>query len=230
MDDSWEERPSGRPGPGTDVTLRFEGAAALLTLNRPATENRITASMWEWILDCLKVARQEASVRSLTIAGSGGVFSTGADLSQRLNFDGSRVASYDSLMATGLDAIREFPLPTLALVDGPCHGVGFAIALECDLRFATPWSSFSLPAVRQGFRIEDRTLRRLVSLVGVGKANDLVFSARKISGLEGATIGLVDRCLSEVDVERKSFLSDLRRGDAATIAKNREMIRRMADG
>jgi len=212
----------------TDLDLTVEDEVARLTFQRPAKRNAITAEMWEGIASGLAEVARSGTVRALVVTGAGGSFSAGADLGAVRGADGARSDDFHALALRGIAAIRDFPRPTLAVIDGPCIGGGCSIALACDVRFATTASVFAVPAVRYGFSYDEGSLRRLVELVGSGHASRFLFSAVQLSAREAADIGLVELCGGDVQAEADSFISAVAAGDAAVISATRESIRRCA--
>lgn len=213
----------------TNLEISVEGTAAFLTLRRPEKRNAITAAMWEGMVTGLAEVAEHEGVRALVVTGSGGSFSAGADLESVRRTDGSRSPDYQETALAGLAAIRAFPQPTLALIDGPCVGGGCSIALACDIRFASPGSIFAVPAVRYGFTYDDWSLRRLVELVGSGQASRFLLSATKLSGEQAAAIGLVEVCSKDVRSEVDSYLAALALGDPSIMRATRASIRGVAD-
>jgi enoyl-CoA hydratase/carnithine racemase len=211
-----------------DLDISVDGAVARVTFQRPDKRNAITAEMWEGMVSGLAEAARGDGVRALVVEGASGSFSAGADLESVRGADGQRSAAYQATALAGLAAIREFPHPTLAMIDGPCIGGGCSIALACDVRFATPSSTFAVPAARYGFSYDEYSLRRLVELVGSGQACRFLFSAMKIPGPEAARIGLVDLCCDELEAEAESYLSAVTSGEIRTMAGMRAAIRRFA--
>jgi enoyl-CoA hydratase/carnithine racemase len=201
---------------------------ARLTFVRPEKRNAFTAEMWDGIVSGLEEIAGDESLRALAITGAGGSFSAGADLGAVKGADGSRSATYHETALRGLAAIRDFPRPTLAVIDGPCIGGGCSLALQCDVRFASPTALFSVPAVRHGFTYDDWSLRRLVELVGSGQASRFLLSAMRISGRDAAAIGLVELCTDDLAAEADSYVSAVAAGNAATVSVTRASLRQFA--
>ncbi|MCP8616618.1 enoyl-CoA hydratase/isomerase family protein [Salirhabdus salicampi] len=122
---------------------RNESGFSIITLNRPHKRNAITTEMCEELNLALDLARSD-NVKFLVITGSGvQSFSAGGDLRQ---FHGNMTneEAYDLLnkLSTLLLRIVEFPVPTVALLNGSARGGGCEIASACDFRFAKAGTEF----------------------------------------------------------------------------------------
>jgi len=89
------------------------------------------------------------------------------------------------------------------MIDGYCIGGGLATALAADIRFATPESSFGIPAARLGLGYEYDGLATLCGLVGPAVASDIMFSARFFPTAEAQAMGLVNFSYSKADLRNK---------------------------
>ena len=100
--------------------------------------------------------------------------------------------------ATGERPVTELaslPKPIIAAINGAVAGVGFSMALFCDLRFTTTAAKFTTSFARRGLIAEYGSSWMLPRLVGVARAMDLLLSGRVITGAEAATMGLVNAAL-----------------------------------
>jgi enoyl-CoA hydratase len=166
------------------------GQVMVVTLDRPERRNALDHGS----LASIEAALQEAlddRVRVLVVAGAGGHFCSGADLT----------AVEDRLFVTALGRVlrqlRDAPFPTLAAVEGYALGAGTQLALACDLRVATPGAGFGVPAAKLGLMVDQWTVHRLATLVGQSTARHLLLSTDVISGERAHQVGLVHR-LGEV--------------------------------
>jgi enoyl-CoA hydratase/carnithine racemase len=214
---------------GGDIRFRIGDGAAILRLNRPAKRNAVSQPMWEAIRECLAEAAADPEVRAFVIEGLPGTFCAGADLAVVQNADREAAGRYREIAQAAYGAIREFPRPTVAVIDGLCIGGGCNIALACDIRLAGPQASFAIPAVRLGVVYDRPTVTRLVELIGSGRASYLLFTAGTIGARQAAEMGLVDILAADVGAELARFLDALRAADMATLGAIRERIRGAAD-
>jgi enoyl-CoA hydratase/carnithine racemase len=109
----------------------------------------------------------------------------------------------------------------VAAVNGPCAGLGFAIALLCDLRFASDRAVFTTAFAQRGLIAEHGTSWILPRLVGPSRALDLLWSARRVEADEALRIGLVDRVLPHDALvnEARSYLETLAAKSSPTSIK-----------
>jgi enoyl-CoA hydratase/carnithine racemase len=223
---------AGRPVPGEplaggEIGFVVDGGAAIVRLNRPAKRNAVSQAMWEAIHAVLAEAASIPDLRALVLTGLPGTFSAGADLSALKNADQEVASRYREISLRGYDAIRDFPLPTIAVIDGLCIGGGNNMALACDIRLASRRASFAIPAVRHGIVYDRPTVTRLVELLGSGRASHLLFTAARLDAERAAEVGLVDILTDDLDGELAAVLEALRAADLPTLLAIREVIRQV---
>ena len=181
-----------RGWPGMSDGLRYErvGAAAVLTIDRPERRNAIDAAAAERFREGLRDFEADAEARVLILTGAGGVaFCAGADL-KAMDLE---VDHPDGPMGpTRLTPTK----PAIAAIDGWCLAGGVELALWCDLRIATPTSTFGLFERRWGVPLVDGGTQRLPRIVGMGRALDLILTGRPVEAEEALRIGLVNEVVA----------------------------------
>ena len=210
--------------------LGIEGAVATLMLERPQARNAISAAAWR---DLAAAAAQAGrSARLLVLRGAGGAFCAGADLADfpAMQADAARRTAFREEMRSALDAVRDLPMPTIALIDGPCYGAGVALAIACDLRIAGPSAAFAITPAKFGISYPQQDVHRLVSLVGAGQAARLLLGAVRIDAAEAERIGLVELCREDPEAELAAFVEALLANDAGSLATLKRAIALAARG
>jgi enoyl-CoA hydratase len=168
--------------------LRYErvGAAALMTIDRPERRNAIDAAAAEAFREGLKEFEADEAARVLVLTGAGGqAFCAGADL-KAMDLDVDH--PHGPMGPTRLTPAK----PAIAAVDGWCLAGGVELALWCDMRIATPQSTFGLFERRWGVPLVDGGTQRLPRVVGMGRALELILTGRPVEAEEAHRIGLVN--------------------------------------
>src|SRR5687768_18288626 len=126
--------------------LRIEGGIARLTINRPEARNAIPFSGWADLAGAAEDAVRAHARLLILDAVSGVAFSAGADIASfgAFHADPDARTAFRQAIRHGLDTLRDLPIPTIALIEGACYGAGVALALACDIRFATHDAQFAI--------------------------------------------------------------------------------------
>ncbi|SMF60604.1 enoyl-CoA hydratase/isomerase family protein [Allosphingosinicella indica] len=210
--------------------LIIDGEVARLTLNRPEARNAIPLDGWDALAACVREA--EECARALILAGAGGAFSAGADLTAFATFhhNSEAAAGFRHAMRRGIDALRDCAIPTIALVEGACYGAGVALAIACDIRIASPAAIFAITPAKLGISYPQEDIARLVALVGPAQASRLLLAAEAVDGAEAARIGLVERCDANASTVAASLAGAIASHDPDSIAALKRGIALAARG
>ncbi len=188
----------------TTITLdEIDDGIALVTLDRPDRLNAITSTMIDELGRVVAAVDLDRDLRTVVLTGAGRGFCAGLDLMEQgtaPGADGVRpVVSgfmWQDHLATLHERIHRSRKPWIAAVNGPCVGGGFAMALACDIRTASPNASFGAVFMKIGVSNCDMgTSYFLPRLVGASRSAELLLTARIFDAAEADGIGL----LSAVD-------------------------------
>ncbi len=180
---------------GSNPVLSITGAIAELTLNAPERKNALPLDGWRKIPELLAPLSENADIRALIVRGAGGkAFCAGADIAE---FEAVRstpdaAATYDQINVAAFKALKTFPVPVIAVIEGPCLGGGLGLALACDLRIAASNSFYSIPAARLGLAYPPDAIGDLVEVVSPSNAKRLLFTAEQLSAEEALQVGLIN--------------------------------------
>jgi enoyl-CoA hydratase len=167
--------------------VRYEriGAAAVLTIDRPERRNAVDGATARELRQGFDRFEADDGARTLVLTGAGGeAFCAGADL-KALDLDVD-----DPAGPMGFSRLAASK-PTIAAIDGWCLAGGLELALWCDLRLATPTSTFGCFERRWGVPLVDGGTQRLPRVIGLGRALDLILSGRAVDAEEAERIGLL---------------------------------------
>lgn len=203
-------------------------------LNRPKKLNALTKSMWQRLGDVVESLSCEQNVRCIVVRGSGDkAFSPGNDISEfaneRSNVEQARV--YGAMMNRTLEALRNCPVPMVALINGICVGGGLEIAALCDLRICGESSRFGVPIKRLGLVMALTELQALVELVGRATALEILLEGQVFGAAEAITKGLVHRVVPDGLVEHEAYATAQRIAEGAPLVArwHKKFITRLTD-
>lgn len=190
-----------------DILYRVDGGVATITMNRPQYRNALSYRLLDEIDAGFREAGKDKQVRCVVLRGAGGNFSSGHDLGtpdaleyrKALGAEAGTIEAYDQFKEYNLDIHlrwRNFPKPTVAMVEGFCIYAGWMTAACCDVVFAASNAEF-LPGFVEYMSIPWD--------IGIRRAKELCFESRFITAQEAADFGFVNRVLAPEDLERETY-------------------------
>jgi enoyl-CoA hydratase/carnithine racemase len=199
-----------------EILYEVEDPVATITLNRPEALNAWTDRMGLEVRHAVAAAEADPRVVGIVITGAGRGFCAGADM-KRLSAvstgDYTTEALPEDLAAEPGDRaygddlhlgthtyLMSVPKPVVAAINGPVAGMAVPIVLACDLRFMAEDAVLLTAFAQRGLIAEWGIGWLLPRLVGTAVALDLLFSSRKITGVEAAALGVVNAALPREEV------------------------------
>jgi enoyl-CoA hydratase len=170
-----------------EVRYDVQGPVAVVTIDRQHRRNAIDGRTAEALVDALDRFEADADLAVMVLTGAGGAFCAGADLTA-IQTLAPRADGPDGPLGF---TRRTSTKPTIAAVDGWAVAGGLELALWCDLRIASPQSTFGCFERRWGVPLIDGGTWRLPRVIGMGRALDLVLTGRPVDATEALAIGLV---------------------------------------
>jgi len=176
-----------------------------LALNRPEQLNAMNAELCEALHVELRRIGSERSCRAVIVTGAGRGFCAGVDLrgyGAAPGNDGSdeprdRLANQEHMSRLVL-GLRSLPQPVIAAVNGPAAGLGLALSLGCDIRYASTKAVFRAAFINIGLSNCDMgTSWLLPRLIGASRSHELMLTGRRLDAEEALRIGLVTDVLDE---------------------------------
>jgi enoyl-CoA hydratase/carnithine racemase len=211
-------------GPVDGLRTELDGPVATVTLCRPEVLNAQTPALWNGLREFSRTL--PGDVRVVVVRGEGRSFSSGLDLTAAQQAF-SEIASLPSDVAeariaefqTAFSWFRRPELLTIAAVQGHAIGAGFQLALACDLRVVAEGASFSMAEVTLGLVPDLTGTKRLVDLVGYGRALEICVTGRRVDAAEALRIGLANLVVPAADLD--GAVGDL---VSAVLAGNRDAV------
>lgn len=185
------------------IEMSIDGAVGLIALANPGRHNALTLAMWRALPGAVATLEAAPDVRVIMITGTGGNFSSGADITEFDSLWSSPDSPYEAATLAAFAALRDASKPTLAAITGHCLGGAVGLAAACDIRLASTSATFSVPAARLGLAYPAASIADLVALIGPGRTRDLLFTGRTIGATQALAIGLVERLFADEDFEER---------------------------
>jgi enoyl-CoA hydratase/carnithine racemase len=218
--------------------FRFELSAgiATVTLDRPGKLNALTFEAYADLRDLLAELPQRGDARVLVIRGSGRAFCSGGDVNEIIGAT-LAMAPHDLLAFTRMTgevikAMRECPIPVIAVLHGMAAGAGAVIALAADFRVAAPAASFAFLFTKVGLSGADMGAAYLLPrLVGLGRATRLLMLGDTIGAAEAERIGLISSLVGEDELDDavSVLASRLAAGPSQAYAQTKALLTREQD-
>ena len=173
-----------------------EGQTMVLTLSNPEHRNALGPEMYAAGVEALNAAESNPEVRSVVITGAGSVFSAGGNL-QRLQNNRQKPPEFQAQSIEGLhswiEAIRTFPKPVIAAVEGAAAGAGFSLALACDLIVSASNSVFVMAYTSIALSPDGGGSWSLSRVVPRQLASELLLCGERIGAERLQQLGIVNR-------------------------------------
>jgi len=218
------------------IIYKKDGAGAPLQLNRPRALNALDEATIAEVQEALERATMDSDVKVFLLTGSGRAFCFGADVSLfPKSPDRERGSSPGFLLAKAQEMIRilfEMPKPTVAVLNGFASGLGFDLALACDLRIAAERVKLSEAFVSLGLIPDGGGTFLLPRLVGLARAAELIFTGLPIAASDAERIGLINRVVppSELEKAARELALRLAKGPALAMSLAKQALKKNLRG
>jgi enoyl-CoA hydratase len=191
------------------LSEELEPGIVLLTLNRPERRNALGPALLDALHRAFDGIAADPAVRVVIVTGAGDGFCSGADMKggvdigddpstatggllRQVQGEVARTLAAQELMASLFERVHRLRQPVIAAVNGAAVGGGFAFALACDIRYASPAARFGAVFITRGVSACDMgTSYLLPRLVGASRAAELMLTGRVFGAAEAKEMGLV---------------------------------------
>lgn len=186
------------------IKLERVGFIARIIINRPESRNALSLASLEKLCALLIDIKNQKDIRAVIFTGAGDKsFCAGADLKERSSMNEEQALSCVQKIQSTLQQIASLPMPTIAAINAGAYGGGLELALACDLRVASASAFMGLTECALGIIPGAGGTKRLPKIVGLTKALELIFLAKKISANEAVNIGLVNMIAEDSEQTKK---------------------------
>jgi len=206
-----------------DINYTVEDPVAIIEFNREDRLNAASDKMLAELRHACAQAEADSAVVGIIITGKGRGFCAGRDIApggasgpSKPEGDGSLpVELGDPDVGEGyarsyayLATLRK---PVIAAVNGPCVGLGFVLAMMCDMRYIAEDAYFMSAFGQRGLVAENGIAWMMPRMIGIGRSLEILWSSRKVRGPEAAELGLAEKCVpgDQLIDEAKAFIQML---------------------
>jgi 2-(1,2-epoxy-1,2-dihydrophenyl)acetyl-CoA isomerase len=181
-----------------------EGIATVL-LDRADKLNARSGEMYQELADAFTALNNDDSVRVVLLTGAGRAFCAGGDVGSMGNFDvvsGRKRSKGHHRMILALHHLEK---PVIAAVRGPAAGIGASLALACDLVIASETAYLLMAFKNVGIPPDGGAIFFLTQHLGLARAKEIVYSARKLPAAEAKDMGLISKVVPDDQLEAASL-------------------------
>jgi enoyl-CoA hydratase/carnithine racemase len=186
------------------VLTEDHGAIRHIVLNRPEKRNAMNQELLKALAAALRDAAADPAVHCVLLRGEGPVFSAGVDLNELMASTGQTgmLRPFRNVFLECANLCEEMAKPVVCQIHRTCVGGALEVALGCDLRIASSDAQLGLPEVKFGIIPDVGGSTRLPAVVGLGRAKELIMTARTIGAEEAERIGLLNRVAEPEELEQ----------------------------
>jgi len=186
---------------------------ALVTIDRPNKLNALNSDVTSSIKEMVAWVEQTDTVRCVVVTGAQplpppegkrakpNAFVAGADITEFLGRGSEEITTM--FTDNAIEALWNMSKPTIAMIDGFALGGGLEVACSCDIRISSSRSKFGTPEINLGLIPGYGGTQRLVSLLGYGKALELIMTGEMIDAEEAKRIGLVNHVTEPEELNQR---------------------------
>lgn len=178
------------------VLQHFDDGVLEITLNRPARKNAFSREQWNALADAMNAACENPAVACVLLAGAGGNFSSGVDLS---DFGGGDPNEEQPFFKTQR-AMFAFDKPVVAAVQGVAVGGGATLLLHCDVIYVAPSLRLRFPFVNLGLVPEFGSSYTLSAMIGTRRAAELMYTAEWVTAQKAFETGIATAIVDDADI------------------------------
>jgi enoyl-CoA hydratase/carnithine racemase len=213
------------------VRLSVDGKVATLTLNRPDKKNPLTFESYAEIANIFRAAAKDKQVKAFVITGEGGNFCSGGDVFEIIGplveMNTVDLLEFTRMTGEAVKAMRQCPQPIIAAIDGVCAGAGAILAMASDMRFGTAKAKVAFLFNRVGLAGCDMgACAILPRIIGQGRASELLYMGRNMSGEEAERWGFFNRLVAPESLlaDATKLAKDLADGPTFANAMTKRML------
>ena len=205
-----------------------DGHVAFVAIHNPAKLNALSSAVMDAFVAAVEQLGQDDALRVLVVTGTGNsAFIGGADIDEMAQLDVMSARAFITRVHRCCEVVRDLPVPVIARIDGYTLGAGLELAAACDLRVATENARFGMPEVRLGMpSVVEAAL--LPTLVGWGRAREMLLLGEIVTAHEAARWGLIERVVpaDALDQAVERWIQAVLAAEPRAVCLQKQLIRK----
>jgi len=210
---------------------KFHDGVACITLDRPERKNPLTFDSYAELRDLFRAMAFAPDVKAVVISGAGENFCSGGDVHEIIRplteLDMPGLLAFTRMTGDLVKAMRACPQPIIAAIDGVCAGAGAILAMASDIRLGTARSKTAFLFTRVGLAGCDMgACAILPRIIGQGRAAELLFTGRSVTGEEAERWGFINRLCApeELLASARALAAELAAGPTFAHGMTKKML------
>jgi len=191
------------------LLVKTEGYIATLKFNRPEKRNSLTPDILIKIYETLEEFAKGNDIRAVVFTGAGDkAFCAGYDISAiptNTTPEMQKILRTRNPLEMAMESIKNFPYPTLAMINGHTFGAGFNLAMCCDIRIGSENLSMGMPPAKLGVVYHPEGIKQFIDVLGMSRSREVFLTARTYKGMEAKEKGLIDYLLPPRELESFTY-------------------------
>ena len=187
-----------------EILVKTENSVCTLTLNRPEKRNSLAPETLGLLTGEFLRLGKNTDIRCVVIRGSGDrAFCSGYDIAA---ISEEEIAIENAHPLTeAMRAVKSYPLPVIAMINGHAFGAGLELAVTCDLRVCADDAELAIPPAKLGVTYHYSGIRQFLNLVGPGFTRELFLTGNPVSAERALEKGLVDHVVKRDELEKFTY-------------------------
>ena len=186
------------------IRITKQNGVATVLLNRPDKLNALSAEMYHELADQFEALGKDDEVRAVVLTGAGRAFCAGGDVGSMGGYDVVAGRKRSRGHHRAIINLHNLEKPVIAAIRGPAAGVGASLTLACDLIIASETAYLLMAFKNVGIPPDGGAIYFLTQYLGVARAKELVYTARKLPAKEAREMGIVTKVVPDGDLEAEA--------------------------
>ena len=210
-----------------NIVFSKEEYVAKIVLNRPERLNAINREMEQELTESLAEAHRDEDIKVLVLTGAGRAFCSGGDVSENMveEYGGSVQKVSDTFHHVYQGVILQLfnlDIPTICMINGAAVGLGFDLALACDIRIGSENAKFMVAFTKMGLTPAAGGAWLMPRIMGLAKATEFIYTADLLEAEEALRLGVLNRLVPAASLEQETTAL------ARKISQNSTLANRLA--